>query len=347
MADETTFTIKTILNIFGSATPRKTILSAERSGLIPTAGRHVSGNVHVRRWPISDLPAIGVRYGFIKPLERPIVVTVFTSKGGVLKTTVSLNLARLAALHGVRVCVVGLDLQGDITNALGLSPDVDDADDLEQAFGILNDVHGLHDVFEQKRNLDQVIVDTELPTLKAIPETPDLEVMEQRVSTQTRREYWLRDAIIRPLKEQFDLVVIDCGPSWNLLVTNALTACDVLVSPLECKVTNFRNLTVFRGFTETFRRTMELNYEHIFVPTLLTSTRKLSSSIRMWYLTNIEGCTNGSIRESAKGEEAQGDRLSLPEFAPTSLVADEMRELIAELWARFRTVQAKQLEKVA
>ena len=67
-------------------------------------------------------------------------MAVFTTKGGVLKSTLALNIARIAALHNVRTCVVGLDIQGDITTALGFENDLEDTDDLTTIIDRLNKI---------------------------------------------------------------------------------------------------------------------------------------------------------------------------------------------------------------
>lgn len=328
------YTVRKILNIFGSQISRNAIFKAESQGQIPNPRRQVTGAIKRRTWNIEDLPYIGERYGFLKPFGKPIAISVFTPKGGVLKTTLALNVARLAALHNIKTCVVGLDLQGDISNALGLSNDVEEAENMEMAIARLNQTKGLYDFQQRTSDLSKVLLSTDLPPLSYIPETPELIQLEQIISLRDRREYWLKEQVIDPLKKQFDLIIMDCSPNWNRLVTNALVASDVLISPLECKINNFRNCTTFRSFLETFKSSLKLDFETIFVPTRFTSTRKLSAEIRNWYLSHIPKCTHGVIRESSHGEEAVARKLSLPEQAATSLAADEMRELMIEIWSR-------------
>ena len=347
--EETTYTVQRVLNILGSSATRGAVLSAEEAGSIPTAQRKATGTgkIQVRRWRRSDLPAFGAQFGFLKPLNGPLAVTVFTAKGGVLKTTLALNLARLAALHNLRVCVLGLDLQADITTALDLTPYVDDCESLEEAIQILGETQGLGEIYHQQLAVEDVLVDTDLPTLKAIPETPELAEIEDLLGKEIRREMWLKENVVDQLKKSFDLVVMDCSPNWNLLVTNALAASDVVLCPLECKVHSYRNLTMLRGLLDKLQRALRCDFKQIFVPTLLSPTRKLSNHIRVHYSTNVPGCTVGYIRENVKGEEAQCERLSLPEYAPTSLVADEMRELIFEIWQRFGEAQKAGAERAA
>src|SRR6188768_20541 len=79
---------------------RKTLVNAEERGEIPTASRVLRGKVPVRQWSVSQLPAIGERFGFLgKPTSQKIIC-VYTPKGGVLKTAFSYNLARVLALNG-------------------------------------------------------------------------------------------------------------------------------------------------------------------------------------------------------------------------------------------------------
>ncbi len=326
------YTFQKIIKIFGSDVSRSALIKAESSGLIPTACRSGGKSNPRRAWTIDVLPQIGERYGFMKKPQSPMVVTIFTTKGGVLKSTLALNLGRAAALHNIKTCIVGLDMQCDITNALGYQVDLDDAENLEAAITRLGSVYGLADFADSKLPLDDIVIQSDIPTLFFIPETPDLVALERAISNRTMRDFWLRDKVIAPLQQKFDLVIIDCPPNWNLLISNALMACDALISPLECKINNFRNYKAFKTYLENFKKDTRRDFDHIFVPTKFISTRKLSSEIRMWYLSNVSGCTNGAIRESVQGEEAIASHLSLPEYAPSSLVADEMREIVQEVW---------------
>jgi chromosome partitioning protein len=342
----TSFTVKKVLSIFGAEIGRSALLKAESSGAIPEPGRQETGAVRRRSWSIDDLPAIGERYGFLKKPASPVVLTTFTTKGGVLKTTLALNIARMAALHNIRTCVVGLDLQGDISASLGLNVDIEESESMSDAIEKISSPRGLFDFMEGEVELEALIMDTDIPTLKFIPETPELVQLEQAITLRDRREYWLKEKVVSALTKNFDLVIIDCSPNWNRLVTNALVASDLLVSPLECKINNFRNFSVFRQFLTKFRDEMRLKFTTVFVPTRFSANRKLSTEIRNWYLTNAEGCIHDAIRESTGGEEATAMRLSLPEYAPTTLQADEVRNVLSQVWnrvldvAKSRDVQA-------
>jgi cellulose biosynthesis protein BcsQ len=77
---------------------------------------------------------------------------------------------------------------------------------------------------------------------------------------------------------------------------------------------------------------MDVDFSHFYVPTRLAPGRKLSQEIYSWYRDQLPGCAKTAIRESTQGEESVAMRTSIPEYAPTSVAADEMREFMKELW---------------
>ena len=325
------YNLKKIQDIFGTEIPRTTLLRAESAGSIPSAQREKTGSVSRRAWTLDEIPAIGELYGFLKKPASSAVVTVFTTKGGVLKTTLTLNLARLAALHNIKTVVVGLDLQGDISTTLGLEG-ADETATLEEAQAKLNSIHGLYDFDRKEVDLSEIIMKTDVPTLDFIPETPELHQLDRAIGQKNAREQWLSNFVVPKLKEKYDLIVFDCSPNWNNLVSNAIVACDLLISPLECKINNFRNYRSFQMFVEEFKAQLRLQYTHVFVPTRLAPTRTLSKDIQKWYLANVPNCLGTSVREGVRGEESMASYISVPEYAPTSVDGNEMRQLVQELW---------------
>lgn len=339
------YTVQKFLNTFASNANRGTVLNAEKNGAIPQAHREPGVSHNARYWTAEQLPAIGAKYGFLKKLPKPIVMTIFTTKGGVLKTTLALNIARMAALHNLKTCVIGLDLQGDITGALGLNAELENSASLENAIEKLDLTRGLNEIDQKNSHPLDLCVPTDLPTLFSIPETPELVALERMINSKNRREFWIKENVAEPLKKHFDLIVFDCSPNWNDLTSNAISACDFLVSPLECRIHNFRNFKFFRSFIEEFRSDLDLNYEQLFIPTKFSLARKLSAEIRHWYMSNVPNCTHSAIKESAIGEEAQTMRLSLPEHAPKSSAADEMREILVEIWQRIESSLSAQSQR--
>lgn len=304
----------------------------------------IAGDTKPKGLETPQLPQLGQEIGFLKRLSHPQVISVFVTKGGVLKTTLTLNLARMAALHNIRTLVIGLDMQCDITTALGLDLSSED-DSLTSAMNEMDRVQGLADFFFDRTSLQNIILPTDLPSLFMIPETPELVAVEQSLLHRAKRELWLKEKVIEPLKDQFDLFVLDCSPNWNQLITNALTASDVLLSPLECKINNYRNFQMFRNFIEEFKEEMNLKFSHVYVPTRLTAARKLSKEIRDWYVSQISNCVPVAIRDSVAGEEATAMNISVPEYQPGSEAAREMNQVMEWVWQKLQTESGKETQK--
>lgn len=319
------FNLKKALAVFG-------LEQIAEHEVLPEFSRGADGR-KMKSWLAGDLHGVGAKHGFLPKLHAPVAASIFVTKGGVLKSSLTLNIARMAALHGVRTVVVGLDMQGDVSTALGETTPEDQS--LEEALEQMSQTKGLAQLYTGDASLDQVLKSTDLPNLFYIPETPELVALDQSLMNRNRREYWLRDQVVTPLKREFDLVLMDCSPNWNRLITNALVASDVLISPLECKINNFRNLTTFRALIQEFSEDMQTTFKHVYVPTRFTPTRKLSREIQAWYAANLANCTTAAVRESIQGEESTAMRVSIAEFAPTSVAANEMRALLGEIWQAF------------
>jgi chromosome partitioning protein len=287
----------------------------------------------------SELSDFGAEYGFLPRLHKPMAVTVFTTKGGVLKSTIALNLARLAALHNMKTLVIGLDIQGDVTTALGHGQELEEVEHLDEALKKIDEIKGLPDFFNQQVALNKLIVATDLPKLFLIPETPELVALNDSLSNIHRREFWLKEKVIDPLKEHFDLIIMDCSPNWNRLTTNALVASDALISPLECKINNFRNFKVFYHFLNEFKRDMHINFDCIFIPTKYASNKRLGMEIKQWYQENVRGCTSNGVRESVHGEESTAVNRSLLEHDPQKVASREMMKLFMEVFQRMQSWQ--------
>jgi chromosome partitioning protein len=197
---------------------------------------------------------------------------------------------------------------------------------------LLDQMSGLGDVFFQRRSLHEVLTDTDMDNLKVIAESAELAAINDHLGQRNRREYWLKEKIVTPLSDQFDLIIFDCSPSWNLLATNALVSCDLLISPLECKITNFRNLPLFRALVDEFRRDLQLNFQQHFVPTRFRPQVRLSRDIKNWYEEHLPNVVTPAVKECALGEEAVATHQTMMEHAPSRQECLEMRQLIEKIY---------------
>lgn len=327
------YNIKKALQIFGSAlTPAE--LENQVGKTLPDYAKNQDGR-KLKSWSNEELIKVGEQIGFLKKPATPKAVSVFVTKGGVLKTALTLNIARMAALHNIKTCVIGLDMQSDITEILGGAEIISEDDNLELALEKVNRIRGLAQIFDGSEKIENLLCATDLPNLKFIPETPELVALDQSLMNRNRREYWLKENVVDVLKKDFDLILMDCSPNWNRLITNALMASDLLISPVECKINNFRNLKIFRALIADFQNDMQKKLDHIFVPTKYSPSRKLSSEIFNWYTEQLPSCIQTGVKESIIGEEACALHLSVPEFQSTSEAANEMRLILQSIFKNF------------
>ena len=157
-----------------------------------------------------------------------MVIVVANQKGGVSKTTTTINLAAALAIDGKKTLLVDTDPQGNSTTGLGI-------DRLQLA-------SSLYDVLAGTRFLDDVLCQTEVPELLLVPASKDLVGAEVELVNAERREYRLKDALIS-VNDKFDYVLLDCPPSLGLLTVNALTAADSLLVPIQSEYYALEGLT--------------------------------------------------------------------------------------------------------
>lgn len=309
---------------------RQTLINAEERGDIPQAMRVTRGKVSVRRWSTEQLPAIGRVFGFLKPPEQQIVAAVYFPKGGILKSTLSYTLARIAALNGIKTLVIGQDVQCSITDLLVPEQYFENIDQAAK-----NDtIKGLYHFLIEKASLSDVIKKTDIPTLDIIPETSDLNMLEKKIRDQTRREFFYKDKLLPYIKD-YELVIFDNGPNWNMLVENCLTAANNLVSPVGCDWNSYKAVARNLSMLDDYKDAVQTKWHNSFlVPTLL-ETNKLSQQIYGAYLNNYEGqVIERPIRRTIKGQEALVLERSIFEHDPSSPLATDYYELVKILWEK-------------
>ena len=156
--------------------------------------------------------------------DQPRVITVANQKGGVGKTTTSVNLAASLSRQGLKVLVIDLDPQGNASTALSAEHTSGTTSSYEVLIGEAN-------------ASDAVQPHPSNPNLFCIPATIDLAGAEIELVSMVRREYRLHDQIRRGFLDEhgFDYVFIDCPPSLGLLTINAMTAVDEVLIPIQCE----------------------------------------------------------------------------------------------------------------
>ncbi len=148
------------------------------------------------------------------------IIAVANQKGGVGKTTSTVNLGASLATLGKKVLLIDIDPQGNATSGVGINKG-----DLD---------HCVYNILVEDFNVDQVFATTDTPNLDIIPATIQLAGAEIELVTASTREGKLKAALSN-VRESYDYVLIDCPPSLGLLTLNALTAADSVLIPVQCE----------------------------------------------------------------------------------------------------------------
>ncbi|CAL7961796.1 chromosome partitioning protein [Gammaproteobacteria bacterium] len=330
MSDKT-FTASDIIKIFQTTRAKSSILRDEESGLIPRADRINRGSIkQIRAWKLADMPKIGKAYGFIHQPKGNNIISIYTPKGGVLKTTLAYNLARIFAINGIETLVIGLDHQRSITNLLANTP----AQETTDINSLLPSHPSLYELtsHENPVSLANIILQTDLPTLHYIPENTKLHLLEQKIRDENKREYFL-SKMIEPLKDIYKIIIFDNPPAWNFLTQNSLVAANTIIMPIGCDIGTFEAVIDHINTIQTFQKKMELSWKNlIMIPTLLEQT-KLSRQIEARYRVDYQKyITTASIHRAAKGQESLLQGASIIETDPLSGLANDYRDFVGELW---------------
>jgi chromosome partitioning protein len=164
------------------------------------------------------------------------VIAMCNQKGGVGKTTSTINLGAGLAEYGRRVLMVDLDPQGALSAGLGVPH-----------YELEHTVHNL--LVEPRASIDDVLISTRVKNLDLVPSNIDLSAAEIQLVNEVGREQSLARAIY-PVLDRYDYVLIDCQPSLGLLTVNGLACSDVVIIPTECEFFSLRGLALLTDTVE-------------------------------------------------------------------------------------------------
>jgi len=148
------------------------------------------------------------------------IIAIANQKGGVGKTTTSVNLAASLGVLEKKVLLIDADPQANATSGLGV-----DVEAVE---------YGTYQVLEHTVSAKETVVQTDSPNVDIIPAHIDLVAIEIELVDKQNREYMLKKALV-DIKEDYDYILIDCAPSLGLITLNSLVAADSVIIPIQCE----------------------------------------------------------------------------------------------------------------
>lgn len=248
------------------------------------------------------------------------VIAMCNQKGGVGKTTSTINIAGALTNFGRKVLIVDLDPQGASSVGLGIN-----ANDLD------NTVYTA--MFDASVDPHDVICHTRFPDLDIIPANIDLSAAEIQLVTEVGRERVL-DGVLRPLRSEYDVIIIDCQPSLGLLTVNALTAADGVVIPVAAEFFALRGVALLMQTIDKVKKRINPDLR-IFGVLVTMYTRTLHSEevlVRI-YEAFRDKVFHTVITRSIKLPDATIAAAPITMYAPQHKTAKEYREVARELIA--------------
>jgi chromosome partitioning protein len=251
------------------------------------------------------------------PVKQPDVIVFANQKGGVAKTTTTLNLAVAFAEKGYRVLCIDLDPQGNLTMSQGIDPDK-----VEKS---------LYDVLVNDMPISEIIVKREIDIAVA---SIDLAGAEIAMSTKIGRERSLEKAL-KEVAADYDYVCIDTPPSLGLLTINALTAANKVIVPVQCEYLSMRGLVQLQNTLKMIQENLnpDVRIEGI-LPTMLDSrTVHAKEAVEILEENFGDLVFRSRIKKAIKFAEAPVKGASVLKYDSGSSAANYYRELAKEVLA--------------
>ena len=243
------------------------------------------------------------------------VIAFANQKGGVAKTTTTLNLGVALAEQGMRVLAVDLDPQGNLTMSQGWNPDEID--------------RSMFDVLVHRLPITEIVVHTEIDVAVS---SIDLAGAELALSSMIGRERALEKALMT-VKSEYDYILIDTPPSLGLLTINALVASNGVIVPVQCEYLSLRGLVQLENTMSMIRENLNPEVKIAGILPTMFDTRTLHSREAVEILEENFGdlVLNTKIRKTVRFAEAPVKGQSVLKYDPTGEAASMYRDLAKEV----------------
>ncbi|MFC9983798.1 ParA family protein [Microbacterium keratanolyticum] len=249
------------------------------------------------------------------------IIALCNQKGGVGKTTTSINLAAALAEYGRKVLAVDFDPQGALSAGLGIPT---------------HDVPTIYDLLlDTKRDVHEVIVPSAVEGLDVLPANIDLSAAEVHLVNEVARETIL-SRVLRQVAGEYDVILIDCQPSLGLLTVNALTAAHGVLIPLECEFFALRGVALLIETIDKVRDRLNPSIQLDGLVATMYDPRTLHSREVLERVVEAfgEDVLETVIGRTVKFPDASVAGVPITEFAPEHAAAQAYLRLARELVAR-------------
>ncbi len=287
---------------------------------------------------VSAFPTAPATTGEIGPTGRPMpvfpdpkpltahgnarIIAMCNQKGGVGKTTTTINLGAALAEYGRKVLLVDFDPQGSLSVGLGLNPN-----EIEVGTYQL--------LMDAGTTFDDVVIETDVEGMDLLPANIDLSAAEIQLVHEVGREQVLASKLAG-VRDRYDVILIDCQPSLGLLTVNALTAAHGVIIPLECEYFALRGVALLKDTIDKVKSRLNPGLQidgllgTMFDGRTLHSREVMETLVKGW----SDIVVHTVIRRTVKFSDSTVAGEPITTYAATSSGADQYRQLAREVAAR-------------
>jgi chromosome partitioning protein len=275
------------------------------------------------------IPAVGASRDVALPERKASramamgrILAVVNQKGGVGKTTTTINLGAALTEEGARVLLVDFDPQGALSVGLGLNPN-----SLEVT------VYNL--LLDKEVSFQEVVTSTKVEGLDLLASNIDLSAAEVLLVSEVAREQMLKRCL-EPARSTYNYILIDCPPSLGLLTVNALTAAHAVLIPLECEYFALRGMALLMDTIDKVRERLNPELEVLGILATMLEARTIHGREVLSRVTEAFGdkLFKTVIHKTIKFSEAPVAGEPILSYAPASNGAGEYREVAREVLSR-------------